>query len=100
MHLTNGVNKASDAVLPWGVENDFLRKVSLKILMETSAPARVYFGELSGVDYCMRQCLLSLWLSQGVRVSRASLTTLCVRWCKLDPRTFDQRVDRSHGMTT
>ncbi len=100
MRLTNGLRQSCDAVLPWSVENDFLHVVGVKTLVKMSAPGRVYLGELVGVDHCVMQCLLPIWLSQGSTPSLASRDTSFVREDAIDPRAFDEGVDRPRGMVT
>lgn len=100
MRLSNGLRKSCDAVLPWSVENDFLRVVGLKALVKMSAPGRVYLGELVGVDHCVMQCLLPIWLSQGSAPSLASRDTSFVSRDTIDPGAFDEGVDHPRGMVT
>ena len=93
MRLANGLRKSCDAVLPWSVENDFLRVVGVKALVKMSAPGRVYLGELVCVDHCVMQCLLPIWLSQESVPSLASRDTG-------DPGAFDEGVNHLRGMIT
>jgi hypothetical protein len=100
MGLTNGVGKSCDSVSPWSVENNSFREVGLEVLVEMIAPGGVYLGKSLCVDPSVRQCLLFLWLSQGSELLLANRDTAFARSYKIDPRSFDQAVNRSRGMAT
>ena len=85
MRLANGFGKSCKPVVPWGMENDFLHVAGLKVLVEMSRPGGVDLRELSAVDYSVRQCLLSLWLSRECPLPLTSQNTFCGRRYKLNP---------------